>query len=495
MLKNNFIETYSRHTGLINYLFIGIIFSLNFLALPQLKFVYLCYIVFAFTTAALMDLKTSLLIILTFSFLEGQGRILWNYHPFVRIAFDLLVATALIHSLVVRRELNTLKSLPRIVLLFMVLHFIWYLVEMFNPNAVSIFSAIAATKIYLFPILLFLVLRNSPDAFEESNLSKLVTLLFVIIVLESILSLYQGQKLESSLLSISSNYQTAIKDIFVSKDFRPFGTAFLPGVIAVYLFLTTGFLFLKKEMSRKRMLLILLTCALVALTILSAQVRSALVKYIVILLGCLFSLLICSPLSMDKKIIRMGQFIIALIIVGLTGYYLAAEHKIINLDSAIGRWKTVTSYEKFKSGRAGPEMAFTILKLRLSEFPIGLGPGVTGAASSVSREAMDRDPIYNRNTFWGYDNLFLSLVVEFGYGSIFYILLILSLPLVVLKRGWRTLRAGKNYEARVCLIAFFQISVIILGNWGAIGLPYNPESFFFWFWGALALNISEDHKA
>jgi hypothetical protein len=492
MLKNSFAENFSSHTLLINYLFIILIFGLNFLGLSQLQYVYLAYIGFAFLVAFTMDLKTSILIIITYCFFEGQGRILWNYHPFFRISFDLLTGTALLHSILVHRSFENIKALPKLLLILMTLHFGWYIVEMFNPNSVSFFSSVAATKIYIFPLLVFLIIRNSPEALNEENLHKISQILLILIAGESFLSLYQSQKLEPFLLGISSYYQYALKDVFIGEDFRPFGTTFLPGVISVYLFLTAGFLFTKKEQSRKFVIILLVVCGIVTLTILATQVRSALIKYVLLLFGASFSFFMCSTIPKEQKFQGVGKYIFAFLITSAAGFYLAYEYKIVNFEKVMNRWEKVNSYEAFKARRAGPELAATILISRLTDFPLGLGPGLTGAASSVAREQIENDPIYNRDTFWGYDNLFLSLAVEFGFGAIFYILLVISIPFVLLNRFWRNFKSGSNYQARVILIAFFQVSIILLGNWGAIGLPYNPESFFFWLWTAVALNISKE---
>jgi hypothetical protein len=492
MLKNSFAENFSSHTLLINYLFIILIFGLNFLGLSQLQYVYLAYIGFAFLVAFTMDLKTSILIILTYSFIEGQARILWNYHPFFRLSFDLLVGAALIHSLLVKRNLENVKALPKYMLVLLVLHIGWYLVELFNPNSVSGFAALAAMKIYIFPFLVFLIIRNHPEIFKEKSLDDIVGLLILLIILESILALYQGQILEGLLLSISPYYQNALKNIFIGSDFRPFGTGFLPGVISIYLFLTFGFLFIRRKLSTKYIILVFNISCLVFLTVLSSHVRSALVKLGLLLIGCILTIFISSNISANIKYIRAMKFLVAFLLFGATAGYVSSEYKIINFERALGRWEKVTSYEAFKSGRAGPEQAAEILRFRLTQYPLGLGPGVTGAASSVAKSEMENDPIYTRDTFWGYDNLFLSIVVEFGYGAIFYILLVVSIPIILLKRSLNQLKLGHNYEARVILIAFFQVSIILLGNWGAIGLPYNPESFFFWLWTAVALNISKE---
>lgn len=476
----------------LNYVFTGLIFALNFAGTPALKYLFLGYTAFVFIAVLASEFETALKVILCFCFLEGQGRILWDYHPFFRLAFDLLVILAVVKTYVSKRKIETLGWLPTPLLGLVALHFFWYVVEIFNPDSIGYLAPLAATKIYIFPLIFFMMLRQNRDSFGERDLGSLCAVVLSLITLESLLSLYQLQGLDEFMLSISPSYSAAMKgDVFTNLDFRPFGTTYLPGAVSIYLFLTTGFLFLKKDFSKKYVTLLLFVIALIGLTLLLSQVRSATLKFAVVLVGSVAAYFFTSPRTKLEKVVSLGHLTLAsaAVIGGLA--FLLQSANVIDVTRGLDRWRTVTSYEKFKSGRAGPEIALLALHQRLKTFPLGIGPGLTGAASSVSRESMDRDPVYDRNTFWGYDNLFLSLVVEFGYGFIFYTLLILAIPLLIFKRFVQVHRQGLIYEARVTLVAFVQTSVIVLGNWGAIGLPYNPESFFFWLWTAVALNVSD----
>ena len=476
----------------LNYVFTALIFALNFAGTPALKYLFLTYTAFVFAAVLASEFETSLKVILCFCFLEGQGRILWDYQPFFRVAFDLLVGLAIVKTYVSKRKIETLGWLPAPLLGLVALHFFWYVVEIFNPDSIGYVAPLAATKIYIFPFIFFMMLRQNKDSFGEREIGSLCILLMCLITLESLLSLYQLQGLDEFMLAITPTYSAAMKgDVFTNQDFRPFGTTFLPGAVSVYLFLSSGFLFLKKDFSKRYVTLLLLVIALISVTLLLSQVRSAALKFSVVLLGSVAALFFTSPRTRLEKGVTLVQLTLAsTALIGALAFFLGTGD-VIDLSRGLDRWRTVTSYEKFKSGRAGPEIAALVVRQRLEKFPLGIGPGLTGAASSVSRDLMDQDPVYDRNTFWGYDNLFLSLIVEFGYGFIFYTLLIISLPLLIFKRFVHVYRQGLVYEARVTLVAFIQTSVIVLGNWGAIGLPYNPESFFFWLWTATALNVSD----
>jgi hypothetical protein len=55
--------------------------------------------------------------------------------------------------------------------------------------------------------------------------------------------------------------------------------------------------------------------------------------------------------------------------------------------------------------------------------------------------------------------------------------------------------AKKNYEPYKILLVCFSITLIILGgNWGAVGLTYNPESFIFWFFTSLGFITISNYK-
>lgn len=486
MLNNSRLQ---RPTLVVNYCLIAVIFALNFVGLPSVKFVHLAYFCFALICTALLDLRTTIHFIISFAFIEGQSRILWNYHPLARVAFDLLVSTTLLRCVVNQRGIRSVGTLPRAGLVLILLHFLWYLVQFFNPASVTILAPLAAIKIYVFPFFVFLMFRNQSEIFEETLLEGVQRAVFFLIVAECTLALYQLMQGDTFMLGISPYYRSAMRDgVFTGLDFRPFGTAFLPGAISVYLYLAIGLVFLVKRTSKLFWTSTVVLGVLAVITLLATQVRSATLKFGFVYLISVLAVSLVTKLSAFSRLgVLIKTAIVGALLVSLTG--LVASTQLIDLGPGLARWDRISSYEEFKSGRAGPEMAWVITKLRLAEFPLGIGPGLTGAASSVSRDVIEKDPIYTKETFWGYDNFYLSLIVEFGYGAVFYMLLLLCIPVFIARTIVRLVRRDQLFEARVAIISLSQVVVIMLGNWGAIGLPYNPESFFFWFWTALALNM------
>jgi hypothetical protein len=167
-----------------NYALLVIIFSGNFLSYPGLKYLHIVYGVFVLAVIIALDFRSTLPILISYSFIEGQGRILWNYHPAARIAFDSLIVLATLRSFVVTRDLNLRKILPLPMLILIFFHFGWYLVELFNPSSINLFAAFAGTKVYIFPFFLFVYFRKNEADFDGELLRKLGNLIIFLLVFE-----------------------------------------------------------------------------------------------------------------------------------------------------------------------------------------------------------------------------------------------------------------------------------------------------------------------
>lgn len=482
-------ENFNKQTKWLNYCLLLIIFIVNFLGHPSLKYFYLTYSAFVFISILFFNAHTVLPLLISYAFLEGQGRILLGYHPVSRIAFDLVIVIATIRSFITKKDAKLARLLPQIMLLLIALHFLWYLVEMFNLDGINTLAAIAGSKIYIFPFFLFIYFRQNEDFFELDNLKTVANLIIFLLFMECALSLYQLQSMESFMLSISQHYSKAMKvDIFVKEHFRPFGTTFIPGGISVLIFLTAGLIFVRRKLTAWVISALFLLLPLLFLVLIVCQVRSAMLKFFAILIGILISVFI----NTQKKAATMIRIAgIALLILPVITFYFypkieAYLENNINLESGLQRWESLG--ENLAAHRVTPSKAIDIAIKKLSEFPMGVGPAMTGAAMSLSADLIKNDPIYSPRNFWGYDNFYLSMIVEFGYGAIFYLAYFFSVPLVLLYFYKEVYRAGEFLRARLIAISLVNVSIILLGNWGAQGITYNPESFFFWFWAGLGFN-------
>lgn len=495
MVNNSLTNHFHRPTVAINYAFIALIFLFNFFGSPILKPLHLAYATFMLAACLVCDLRTSLHLVLGLCFVEGQGRIVWEYHPFFRLSFDIVLGVIFLRNLAQRQKITVVGVLPPGMLALLFFHLLWYTVEILNPSSLSSLAVIAASKIYVFPFVVFLLFRSNADVFDEELLRKLASFVIILVLLECALGFYQLMNLESLMLQISPRYRVAMKDyMFTGSNFRPFGTMAIPGAIASYLYLTSGFLFLRRRFTKRYTMLIAFVVLAASLTLFGTQVRSAMLKFgLIVLMSALGMVLTLErPLAQKLRIMALVGIVFSLF--GMLVLFLVIDNPFVNLSTGLNRWKEIESYEDFKARRPGPTLALQFAIDRLVEHPIGIGPGHTGAASSVVADQIASDPIYPRVTFWGLDNLFLSLITEMGFGAFFYISLLLFLPVLLFNRAWQLMRAGEMYRARVAIIGLVQISVILLGNWMAIGIPYNPESFFFWFWTALSLNMYDNAR-
>lgn len=483
-------ENHSNKIKIINYLFLIVIFGLNFLGTPLISTAIVAYMLFVFFTILFFDLDTSLQVIIAYSFIEGQGRIVLGFSAISKIAFDLIIVVAALRNFVAKRSIKTTNLLPRIMLFLIILHFLWYLVELFNIDSINIFAAIAATKIYVFPFFLLVFFRQNEETFNFENLKQIGYMVFIILLAEAALCVYQFQMQDQFLVAMSPHYKKAMKgDVFTLNMFRPFGTSFLPGAISAYFFLSIGLIFVKKNYSKLFLTLTPLLISFLFVIFIVAQVRSATIKFFIILFGIFVVAFINS-----KKRVNLGIKMIAagILIIPILSFYLYPKiegivNHYINLQAGLKRWEGLDP-SNVTSHRGSFDQIYEIAVTKLREFPLGVGPGMTGATLQLSVDKIKSDPIYTLNTFWNWENFFLSLIIEFGYGFIFYSLYILSVPVVLLSYFRKAFIAKDFTTSRNIGISLVIVCVIIMGNWGAVGLPYNPESFYFWLWTAIGFN-------
>jgi hypothetical protein len=120
---------------------------------------------------------------------------------------------------------------------------------------------------------------------------------------------------------------------------------------------------------------------------------------------------------------------------------------------------------------------------------------MTGAASSINAESLAHDPVINSKGLWTHDNLIVSLVIELGYGAIFYIILIGLIPVYFVQKLIKLYRNKNEEKFKIILICASTLAVIVIGNWGAVAITYNPESFIYWFFAAVGFyTLAEERQ-
>jgi hypothetical protein len=478
---------------LLNLVLILSNFSLNFLGRPELKYVYLVHVVLIFLSIIIFPFEKILPEVITMLFLEGQGRVIWDYQAWARIIFDLILVFAVLKIFIANRKIYSKQVIPKAFVALILCHVLWYMVQIFNINSASIVGALAAAKIYLFPIFLFFALSQINLDVKGRDFKFILTFFILVFFLELILNIFQMQEKQTLILKISPYYFRAMQNgIFSGKLYRPFATTFIPGGLSTLIYLTVGLLFLKSthlKYSIFRFFIIGLSIVNLVLN----QVRSALIKYILILIAIHVGTLIYHRLSTRKLI----PYIIILAVIAFNLENLIAKLPVLNdksLEYAIARTTALADTNKMSSSRISTSTLGEALYLHLSRYPMGVGPAMTGAASSINEEALARDPVINSKSLWTHDNLIVSLAIELGYGAIFYIILIGLIPIFFIQKLIKLYRDKKEEKFITMLVCASVLSIIIIGNWGAVAITYNPESFIYWFFAAIGFNTLADQR-
>lgn len=478
----------------INLIAILITFLLNFLGLPVLKYHYLVHIFISIIAILFFDFVQILPIILTLFFFEGQGRIIWEYASWSRIIFDSLVLISVLKIFISSKKIVDLKIIPTPLLLIISAHFFWYVVEFFNLYSVSYFAVLAASKVYIYPILLFFGITISDIKISDIKFQDTLNFFIVIFILEIALTFFQFSMKEKLLLQISPYYFKIMKEgVFSGILYRPFGTTQLPGAIAVFLFLNVGFLFLKKTGKFFFFLRTAILCA-AGVAIILCQVRSAFIKFILIIF-----------------LINIGEFIfhrfkargfagLALLLsLAFFSFQYVSKDEITStgdqgIDYVRDRISSLSEIDKIRSSRLNITEFTRIVTKKLTDNPLGIGPGLTGAVGSLSKDDLIGNKFVSSGMTWTSDNLIISLIIDFGIGAIFYLSMLFYIPIYFF-RFLIIFYLEKSQEPfKILLVCFSTIAVIIVGNWGAIGITYNPESFAFWFFAALGFSTISKYK-
>jgi hypothetical protein len=457
-------------------------FLLNFFASPYVLFSYILLSGIVFFGVTFYDLNKSLFLILIYFLIEGQGRVVTGYNPFARVAFDLVMLLVILSHVVRTRRLVPLSNLPHPISLLIICHLLIFTLSLFNPSGVGAWLSLPMAKVYVFPLLVFLMFLDSSIDFDSLEFKRAVYGLLLCIILIGIISLQQFQQGMPMMNKISEYYSSVGHlERFKLYSFRPFGTSHAAGGPSAYLYLTLGMLFL---VPLPRWLLAM-AIGLSIVVLILCQVRSSMILYGVM---CI-SFLAINFLSSSSKVrdFLRGLFLMSLFgtLIFITFSLISTNKDQKHMDLIVNRSLSIFEKKTFKESRQGFDVIFREATKILQNHPFGFGPGRTYPVTTSMAEEIEKDPVYDSNYTWNYDNLWYTLIIEFGYGAIFYCLLILAMPLYLISMAVSVFRVKKiNSEFKILFISGLTVSLITLANWGGIGIPYNPVSFMFWFWSA-----------
>ncbi len=475
-------STFYGKLSTVFYIFITVYYIANFLGLAQLKFIYLGFIILFGVMTFYLRPAEILPFFFPFALIEGQGRIIWAYHPAMRLIFDVFLIIVAVKAFIKNKKTIDRKAIPNYIFFLIFFHFCWYFVQLFNPNSISPFAVLTAVKIYIIPFILFFSFLTNDGLTSDKNLLKIRNLIRFTAPLAALLAIYQFNGGEQFLYKIHSYYKNIVGIRFSGALYRPFSTSHLPGGYAslLALFLPLLFVIPEKKKTLKALNFFIVGICLYAMFL--AQVRSSIIK-----------------VTLALSLIHLGLFLVGknrakkifLTLAGVTLCSLLFPYlpitKDINLSKyqvAIDRLTSITRVEDLASSREGPAKVISYILIKLGENPMGLGPGRTGGVSNLHLSKIDNDPVYNRAASWAWDNLFVSLTIDFGIGMFFYLLTIILLPIKLWNLAIRFyLKKDKRFQ--VVLVTASTTLIIFLGNWGGILLPYNPESFSYWYYVAL----------
>jgi hypothetical protein len=459
--------------------------ALNFLESSALVYFYYLEILVFIFLAFTKDWKDLVIPTIFFFFIEGQGRVITNYNIIFRTIFDLYLLIIVLKSAIKSKSLLTTNKLPKFFNIMIVLHFSWYFIQLFNYQSVGMLGVLLAAKIYVFPILMFYMFLREKVEFDLKFRNQIFATCSLLLFTQCALIIYQKFGGESTLINISPYYSKIIGEKFSGLLFRPFGTSFISGGISVHFAYMMTFLFFGKTTFRFNFLIKILIIVLTLFACFTMQVRTSMVQMILIL--ALSSFMI-SYASKARYFIIPGLLVVIFSIPTMlkNAEVLDKWFPELSLGYSIMRIQALSDIDEVKSQRATPDKFYKTLVEKLTRTPFGLGPARTGAANSMFVDKIKKDLEYDMNYSWTLDNLFISLAIDFGWGMVFYTLLIVTLPLYLL---WNCVYLYFKYRlsssiAYSCSVTSF---VILLSNWGAIAIPYNPVSFFFWFFSACAI--------
>lgn len=472
----------------------------NFLAMPFVRYSYLAMCGLIMLGVFVFKPQQIIWYFILFSLFEGQGRILWGYAPWSRIIFDITLVGVVLKSIIIKKKVWDKSRLPLYMNIFISFHFVWFMIELFNPNGAGVLASFATSKFYIFPFLLFFYYLNNP--LDISDIKSQRKILFILLVLGSLaaLTIIQDNNGEEFMRSMSANYGNLFKKfaVFEGYAFRPWGTSFLPGGMGTFYYMTVGFCFLfRPHLISRQFINVLILKAIKYLVLLLflyssflGEVRSATLKVISIAA----SAMVFRFLGSGRKFRNvMGVATVAFIIfIGASNFNVDRYVADLDLYSAMNRWTSLAE-EGVGAQRGGFDQALGWLSDKM-ESPLGYGLGMT--TSFLPAFAARRRNIVGKqeHDFWNMDNFFVFLILELGVGAIFYMLIIFSSLLASLSMSFHAIKRRMMFEYSIITISASTILWVIVGNWGAAALAYNPESFFFWFWVALAFNEYRKHS-
>jgi hypothetical protein len=468
----------------------------NILGLPAVKYLYLTQTVLLGLLIITSDKTQIFWALALFTLFEGQGRVLWGYNIIFRLIFDILLAGLIIRSSISSKKLINREVVPNYLVIGIFFHFIWFALELFNPNGAGFIAGIATSKIFIFPFLFFFFIQNFPINLMEVKGQKMLLLFNIFLFLTSIIVIIQNQLDENFLYGISENYRSLFSkySAFTGLVYRPWGLSFIPGGMSVLFYLTIPFLLLfRPSIIVKRNPPLLAFLSLFKWISISSfffasfvsQVRSATLKMVLIVASFAFLKFIGSRLKFKRGATALIFLFVFVLTLPLTSSFL--EKQGINIDGALGRYEGLMD-SGMLANRANFDTFMDIFDERI-ELPFGYGVGMTQKFLPDFEERRNKHLDKPKIWFWSNDNLILFLFLELGLGAFIYLFIIVAVNVSLFSRLITLLRWGELTAFSLLACCSMTVFILSVFNWGSVALPFNPESFYYWFWAGTGFNV------
>lgn len=473
-------------------------FVMNFLGSPGLQYTGAILSVTAFLAVIFLRWDQAFYIVILYTLVGGQIKVVWGYHPFFRLCGDFLIVVLVFRSFVRTGKLFDFGKVPNFYIWMLTGHILWFTVELFNPLGAGFIPSLATGKFYIMPIFYLFALLNFRFDITSRLFKDFLKMYMFFVVLEAILVMYQSSQGPELMFGISKHYQSLFEkySLFASTvSFRPWGTSHLPGGYSISFFLSTGFIFLwtiqpggddVQKLSTSKKVFIFIFTLLTLFAVFISQVRSAFIKEVMIIAGGLFFSLLGTRF-VAKRIFGISFGII--LFLGMATYGLnksVAFSDYLTMDRIFARYESIGSIEKASNQRASFSMGLAAIGHRLAR-PIGLGLGMTTKYMPEYDQKRKQNVDIHINEYWHYDNFFAHVATEMGAGSLFLIIIVVTTPFILASLMMSALRK-KNYVVyRTLCYCFVSVIAITFGQWGAVGLIYPPEFTYYFFYVALGM--------
>ncbi len=479
-------------------------FILNFLGSPLVIYSGALVACSALFSVIFLRWQQAFYIAILYSLVGGQIKVIWGYQPVFRLAGDFLMVILVFRNFVKTRKLFDFTKVPNFMVWMMVGHFLWFIVELFNPSGAGFIPSFASGKFYILPIFYFFAIISQDFDVTSKYFKDFLKVYMFFVILEAALVIHQSVQGPEFMFTLNNNYRSLFEKYTLfaeASTFRPWGTTGHPGGYSTFFFLSSGFTFLwtvqpggdeEQKISFTKKLFVFTFTILTLFAVFISQVRASFIKEVLIIsLGLFFSFL--GTRFVAKRIIAVGAGVFGFLILG--SFVLSQTtsfDQMMTFGKALERYEEIGTIDGAASQRGSGSLIFNAIGERFLR-PMGLGLGMTTnylpAYAEKRRQLVD----VNQSYFWSNDNLFVSIAGEMGIGGLFLMLTILGIPLILASLMFSALRA-KNYVVfrTVCYCAV-SVVVITVGQWGAVGLIYPPEFQYYWFY--VALGMTSFYKA